>query len=194
MAYFLFDVETTGLEDNFHEICSLAAIILDDNLKFKDRGHMNLMPDHWDRAQPRALEINKINPKTWKASHGSNMESIEKMVAFVDKNVKKKEKVIPMGHNVPFDIGFLKALFKKVGVPWRFYHREKDTMQMMDDWRLFTNEKFTDFRLGSCCSHFGIKIPNAHDASADVHATMQLAHAITSDIKQRIKGGTKGIV
>lgn len=194
VAYFLFDVETTGLEAGYHEILSLAAIILDDNLNFKSKGYMNLMPNHWDRAQPKALEVNKIDPKTWKASHTSNAESVEKMVEFIDKNVRKNEKVMPMGHNVGFDRDFLKALFKNVGVPWRLHYREKDTIQMMDDWRLFTGEKFTDFRLGSCCSRFGIKIPNAHDASADAYATMQLAHAILADIKHRIHSGTKGIV
>jgi len=195
MAYFLFDVETTGLDCNHHEMCSLAAVILDDNFNFKAKGHMNLMPDHWDRAEKRALEINGVDPKTWKATHSSNAESVDKMVAFVDKNTKKKEKVIPMGHNVKFDIGFLKALFKKTGQPWRFYdRREVDTMQLMDFWRITTGEDIRDFRLGACCKHFGIETPNAHNASADAIATMRLAQTIIADLKNRIKSGIKGIV
>ena len=195
MAYFLFDVETTGLDSEKHEICSLAAIMLDDNLNYKAKGFMKLMPENWDIAQPEALKINGIDPKTWTATHNSNVESIQKMLDFINKNKKKKEKVYPMGHNVDFDIGFLMALMKKHGFPWfgTFHHRKKDTIQMMDDWRLYVEEDFRDFRLSGCCKRFGIEIPNAHDASADVYATMQLAHAITADLRNRTKG-YKGIV
>jgi DNA polymerase III epsilon subunit-like protein len=83
----------------------------------------------------------------------------------------------------------------KHGFKWEsvFHYRKKDTIQMMDDWRLFTDEDYSDYRLSSCCSVFGIEIPNSHDATADAFATMQLAHAITADIRNRIKG-IKGIV
>ena len=196
MAYFLFDTETTGLDPDYHEICSLSAFMLDDNLNYKAQGHMKLMPEHWDRAESQALAVNGIDPKTWKASHDSSVVSIQKMIDFIDKNKRRKnEKVFPMGHNVGFDVGFLKALMNHHGFKWDavFHYRKKDTIQMMDDWRLFTGEDVTDFRLGACCKRFGIEIPNAHDASADVYATMQLAHAITADLRNRTKG-YKGIV
>jgi DNA polymerase III epsilon subunit-like protein len=191
MAYFLFDTETTGLRADYHEICSLSAIMLDNNLNFKAQGHMKLMPEHWDRAEAQALSVNGIDPKTWTASHESNVVSIQKMIEFIDKNKRRKnENIYPMGHNVDFDIGFLKALMSKNGFKWEsiFHHRKKDTIQMMDDWRLFTDEDHSDYRLASCCSVFGIEISNSHDATADAFATMQLAHAITADIRNRIKG------
>ena len=85
MAYFLFDTETTGLDPDYHEICSLSAFMLDDNLNYKAQGHMKLMPEHWDRAESQALAVNGIDPKTWKASHDSSVVSIQKMIDFIDK-------------------------------------------------------------------------------------------------------------
>lgn len=194
MAYFLFDTETTGLDDTRHEICSLAAVILDKNWKFKAKGHMNLMPEHWDWAEPKALEVNGINPKTWKASHSSNSLSVEKMYEFIDKNKRKNEKIIPVGHNVGFDTGFLKALVKKTGNTWRFHHHEIDTIDWMYQWAAVTGEDVRSFSLAACLKRFGIENSAAHTASADTLATMQLAHAIINDLKFRIKNGQKGIV
>lgn len=194
IMFFLFDTETTGLDPDHHEICSLAAIILDKNWKFKAKGYMKLMPDHWERAEPEALKINGIDPKTWEATHSSNVESIEKMYEFIDKNKRKNEKIIPVGHNVGFDTGFLKPLVKKTGHTWRFHYNEIDTISWMYQWAAVAEEDVTDFRLGSCCERFGITLGNAHDASADASATMQLALAIINDLRFRIKSGRQGIV
>lgn len=192
--FFLFDTETTGLQAGHHEICSLGAIILDKNFVYKTKGYMKLMPNHWERAEPGALKVNGIDPKTWTASHSSNTESIEKMYEFIDKNKRKNEKIIPVGHNIGFDTGFLKALIKQVGSTWRFHYNEIDTISWMYQWSIVSEEDVTDFRLGACCKRFGITLSNAHNASADAWATMQLAHAIINDIKFRIKNGAKGIV
>lgn len=194
MAFFLFDTETTGLDPGHHEICSLSAVILDKNWKLKAKGHMNLMPDHWDRAEPAALKINGIDPNTWKATHGSNAESIEKMYAFIDKNKRKNEKIIPIGHNIGFDTAFLKALVKKTGHTWRFHYHEIDTISWTYLWAAITGEDVKNYSLKACCSRFGIKNDDAHTASADAIATMQLALETINDLKFRIKSGQKGIV
>jgi DNA polymerase III alpha subunit (gram-positive type) len=194
VAFFLFDTETTGLNPEHHEICSLAAIILDKNWKFKAKGHMNLMPDHWDRAQPEALKVNGIDPKTWKATHRSNTESIEKMYAFIDKNKRKNEKIIPVGHNVGFDTAFLKVLVKKTGHTWRFHYHEIDTISWVYLWSAITEKDVRNFSLGSCTKLFGIENDDAHTASADTFATMQLALKTINDLKVRIKSGQQGIV
>ena len=194
MAFFLFDTETTGLDNKRHEICSLGAVILDKNFKFKVKGHMNLMPEHWDWAEPQALKVNGIDPKTWKASHGSNAASVEKMYEFIDKNKRKNEKIIPMGHNIGFDTGFLKALVKKTGNTWKFHYHEIDTINWMYHWAAVTGEDVKNFSLAACLKRFGIENKDAHTAVADALATMQLAHAIINDLKFRIKNGQKGIV
>jgi DNA polymerase-3 subunit epsilon len=194
MAFFIFDTETTGLDPEHHEICSLAAVILDKNWKFKAKGHMNLMPDHWERAEPEALRVNGIDPKTWKATHSSNALSVEKMYEFIDKNKRKNEKIIPVGHNVSFDTSFLKALVKKTGYTWRFHYHEIDTISWQYLWGAVTEENIRNFSLGASCKRFGIENKDVHTASADTVATMQLALATINDLKFRIKNGQKGIV
>ena len=193
MPYFAFDVETTGLVPGYHEIIQLSAIMLNDKLEERGSGHMKLMPRYWNRAEKQALEINQINPETWKPSHKSNQESIKKMYDFIYKHADPQDYINCLGHNLlSFDIPFLKDLIAKEGMSWIFHWYHIDTIIWATLYQKVTGEKF-NLRLVDCCEYFNIKI-DPHRASSDIKATVTLARVFRDNLKSLIKNGGKSLL
>jgi len=203
MYYFAFDTETTGLEWDVmvaenttkHEIIQIGAIILDDNLNKIASGKINLMPERWEDATKKALEVNGADPTTWVPSYSSTKTAMKKMNEWIMKHVPPDENIELLGHNVEFDIGFLKPLMKKHGIPYRFGYHPIDTMSWYGLWGHVFNKNIKSFKLVRACNEFGIKHNGKfpHDASDDIRATVELARAIRDSIKSAIKTGGRGI-
>jgi DNA polymerase III epsilon subunit-like protein len=87
-----------------------------------------------------------------------------------------------VAHNAVFDGVFLKEWYERLGLFLPGTYRVFCTMQRAL-W-LFHEDKSltppTDFKLGTLCEFFGITLraENAHDALADVRATVQLYRAM----------------
>ena len=195
MAYLAFDVETTGLTPGYHEILQLGAILLDDNFIEYGSGYVCFEPKHWERAEKRALEINGIDPKTWKPTYSTTKESLTKMTDFIYKHVSLSEQINLLGHNMDkFDEPMLRALYKEEGMSWIFHYHGIDTMQFYKLWCLVTETKIVSLRLIDCCEKFNIEISKAHNAMADIRVTVGLVRAIRDDLMFRIKHGQKGLV
>jgi DNA polymerase-3 subunit epsilon len=186
MAYFAFDVETTGLEPGYHEILQIGAILLNDKLEECGSGSAKLWPKHWGRADKKALEINKVDPKMWKPTHESTKKALDKIILFIYKHVPPHEKINLMGHNVTgFDIQMLKALFKEEGVTWVFHYHPLDTIVMAKTWSLVTGENLSSLRLCDLCDKFGVVNNKEHDAMGDARASVELARKIVEDLKTK---------
>jgi DNA polymerase III epsilon subunit-like protein len=105
--YIAFDCETTGLD----EICNLLTItfiILDENLEYIDMLNLKLKQIGGYYIYPDALKINKINIVE---HHKNSMDLIDcrkQLIKFVEKH-KCNKKLIPIGHNINFDIRFIKS-------------------------------------------------------------------------------------
>jgi DNA polymerase III alpha subunit (gram-positive type) len=152
-------------------------------------GYAQLEPKHWDRAEKKALEVNGVDKKTWKASHKSTRDALKKMIDLVYKHFPPGEKIKPFGHNVKFDEDMLKPLFKEEGLDWIFHYHYADTMQWAMLWSLVTEETIYSFRLGDLCERFHIENKKEHDAIGDIRATIELSRAIINDLKARIRSG-----
>jgi DNA polymerase-3 subunit alpha (Gram-positive type) len=112
------DTETTGLKawnygKPFHEIIELALIIVE-NGETTFKKSYKFHPLRFHTADPKALEVCGYDPKVWEeeALHW-NKTSIKNLA-------KKLEGSVIVGHNVSFDMNFLKALFKDFGVKNKF--------------------------------------------------------------------------
>ncbi|MHA1952495.1 MAG: 3'-5' exonuclease [Candidatus Heimdallarchaeaceae archaeon] len=194
MPYFAFDVETTGLDPEKHEILQLGAILLDDDLKRIDSGQMKLMPKHWERADKEALIINKVDPSTWEPTHKSTKEALNKLHSFVNKYFPPSEKLIPLGHNVSFDLDFLRSLYKEEEKMWIYHYHKIDTINWAMLWGKVTKTPIKSYKLCDICELFNIKLDNAHDAMSDVKATVEIARFCINDLAFRVENGQRSIV
>tara|TARA_Y100000114_G_scaffold130285_1_gene128052 strand:+ start:290 stop:925 length:636 start_codon:yes stop_codon:yes gene_type:complete len=103
MKYIVIDTETTGLDPQRHELLSLGAIVMIDGV-ITERIEIKIKPRNIDQADAEALRINGYSPYRWKhAIEGEHAVTIIKhlFLAHLDG--------ILVGHNVNFDIKFLRA-------------------------------------------------------------------------------------
>ena len=133
MKYAIIDLETTGLKPDYHEIIEISIIIIDEFLQEKNRFITTMKPNHFTRIDPKALEINKVD--------------IQDMLSFpTDTQVRGKfltwkqeilgdEKLIPIGHNITFDLMFLKN-FLRYHFDELFHYKKIDTKILIDSLKL----------------------------------------------------------
>lgn len=158
------DTETTGLDENFNEMIEFAGV-----RRTRD-GHedvleMKLRMLHPDRAHPRALAVNNYSEEEWAGAEHPH-SGVQTIAAFL-------RGTLLVGHNVPFDLRFVKATLAREhgqeatrGLP---YHHV-DTMTL-------AYEHLVPCGLGSIslqniCEFLGIDNEGSHRALVDVRRTM----------------------
>ena len=112
MKVFYVDVETTGLEPKINDIIQLALIIeIDGKVVRKEKFEMQ--PFNYDNISPEALEVNGLSIEQIKGFDTPQI-AYRKIVNILDKYIfkyDKKDKFIPAGYNVKFDVDFLTEFF-----------------------------------------------------------------------------------
>tara|TARA_R100000353_G_scaffold159213_3_gene118641 strand:- start:709 stop:1278 length:570 start_codon:yes stop_codon:yes gene_type:complete len=104
MILCFFDTETTGLNHNKHEIIEYSIIVhINDVEKF--RRTRRVKPLRINEADPEALKINGFDPRKW-----INPEHPNKTADFFTELIYQYPEMIFVGHNVQFDLAFLKKL------------------------------------------------------------------------------------
>lgn len=187
-AYFAFDVETTGLEATDSQIISFAATLLDDEFKEIKSLYVYAMPENG--CPEEAARINGYTEEKWKERGALTQQDLyNKVSAFVD----NAWRVTCVGHNVSFDISFLKALYLRFGskalYDKSFSWHSIDTLgsSIMFDIAK-QGRKGGNYSLSKLCSRFGISLgKDAHDAKADIGATVELFRYLVS----ALRGDTK---
>lgn len=173
-AFFAFDTETTGLDPDKNEILSIAMIILNEAFVELERKVIYAFPD--GEVNPEAAKVNGYTRELW-ASRGAVDQTI--LFTEVYDFVNRYKKLVPVAHNVKFDVAFLRALFLRNN-PSKAYnkifsYKTLDTVSVaiFFDMVVFGKANGSQ-RLSELCNRFGITLDNAHDALADVEATVNL--------------------
>ena len=169
------DTETGGLNPQEHSLLSLGMtswcgqhaqefFVLEDQLV----------------TNPRSMEINRID-LDWLRVHGkSPQDTCEHIDAFINRIPQRP--LILAGHNISFDLAFLRRLYRLAErpLPKAFSHRSIDTHSLL--WLLAQRG---DIPMSACTSdgafaHFDIEIPEEqrHTALADAIATHELLQKI----------------
>jgi DNA polymerase III epsilon subunit-like protein len=179
--YLFFDTETGGLTPDF-SLLTLSAIVTDEQFNIVsvqefDPG-LYLRVKHSNYVtHPKAMEVNKIDLAD-NDEHGFSVEETQEVFrAFVQEGlaVTGERKLIPAGHNVPFDMRFMHAYVMPED-RWRDYftHPALDTCASA---RLMLSAKLIE---GGCgLPHlrrlFNIQTGVAHNAESDNLASIAVA-------------------
>jgi len=178
MKILAFDVETTGLSPERHDVIQAAFIYLD-NGKIIDRRVWEMAPLSPGSVDPQALAV-----------HGMSMETImgfrdprhvhSEITAWLAKYIDKfdpADKAWPLAYNGSFDLTFLSAHFKAVGDQylgsWIHMSRLLDPLALA---RLFQYRGWLtlpSLKLAHVAEHFDISL-RAHDAMSDIEASVEL--------------------
>lgn len=111
------DVETSGLDEDSHEILEIGLVVFDQqSLEIISTLDFKVIPEHIETATEFALEINGYNEEDWKDAVSLNIVMAE--FATLTQNA------IFCAHNITFDWKFISRAFKKTGVvDLMDYHR-----------------------------------------------------------------------
>lgn len=175
MKIMFLDVETGGLDEIENSLLSVGLFIWDKGNIIEGK-EIFICKEQYNTVQA-ALDINKINLDELRIKGISEEKAIEEIESFCFKYFNK-EKVILGGHNVTFDIGFIKALYRRNNKDFysRFSYRFLDTGSILRFMHLQGKLENDIFSSDKAFEFFGITFEEnkRHTALGDAEATAKL--------------------
>ena len=181
------DTETGGIDVTQYSILSLGAVIWSQG-SIVDSIHI-LIHEPDLHCEDGALRVNGFTREQIMAEGISPGQAIQTLHNFLLKN-DYRGKVVLAGHNVQFDIGFLRRLYRLAGQDFekKFSYRPICTMTLALALELAERFSFRSTSLNALCIHFGIVIrehgaTGVHNAEEDAKATAQLLTVLLNFIR-----------
>lgn len=178
--YIVFDCETGGLDENLNPITQYAAVILDGKtLKEIDRWETFVKPyadlvitkDALEKTMVTMSEINAgITVKEFVTTATEFWEMHR-----VKTKYREMGRLVPVGHNIPFDIRFINWALNYNGKPLIEEWIQACFIDTMPIAKLAFGVKGEEkINLGAVCELAKIKLTDAHGAMNDVEATAEV--------------------
>jgi DNA polymerase III alpha subunit (gram-positive type) len=182
--FFAFDVETTGLDAGEDVIISIAYRLLAPDLTVLSGDLLYASPG--ERAvHPKAAAVNGYTPEKW-ASY--NALTQKELAACMSNVLSAHKGLIPLGHNVKFDLGFLQALCMRHDAFDTFrrglsYH-SVDTVAAAIFFDYVVWEKLHgSYSLVNLVERFALVQAKAHTADSDIDATIELFKTLRNGLR-----------
>ena len=129
------DTETGGLDSSEHSLLSIAGVALDIKNSTVHEIFNILVREPYLCVQKEAMEVNKINLNEIIQNGISPTQAVEEIVNSINKEFPFGKPVVLGGHNVSFDVSFLKRLFRLASHSYNikqiFSHRTVDTASIV---------------------------------------------------------------
>ena len=180
------DTETGGIDPDRHSLLSVAAVVWSDG---RIDGEIEIFVGESDlTVTARALEINCIDLVEHARMAIPPEDALSRLVGFVADSFEAElaagEQVVLVGHNVSFDVGFLRRLCRLAGAgfPSIFSHRMLDTASVLRFLSLAELVPATAVASSEAFAHLGVQIPRElrHTALGDARATAELLTRLLS--------------
>lgn len=182
--YFLFDTETGGVRKEM-SLLTLYGHILDENLNILDTIDLKIKPDDGVyHLHAQGLEVNRINI----LEH----DKVAKPISEVKTRFKNyicgwslNQKLTPIGHNVRFDVKFLKTHLLE---DWdRYFDRRHIDTASIGKFLALTGivPKLNTYSLSEMASAMLIDVDESkrHEASYDADLTLKVLQNMTHLVK-----------
>lgn len=113
------DVETTGLDPDYHEMIDIGMIFTDIDGVEIDRLFLRIQPVHPERTSEEARAVNGFDPSRWgELGASAPADAVEAIIDF-HRQVSNGRSVLLVAYNSPFDASFIDHLFKANDRSWR---------------------------------------------------------------------------
>jgi DNA polymerase III epsilon subunit-like protein len=187
------DVETTGFVAGFHDIIQVAVVVLGSDLRPDKRVmpfYVNLKPKRPENIDEQAMVVTRMTYAQMMQQAVDPFDAADYFEDFVSKLremhlLPEDKKIIPLGHNLFFDIPFLRDWLGNMTYDGLFHPWVRDTLvvaQFLNDEYIRKSEAmsmdwkvpFPKANLAYLCSCLKIKNTKAHDALGDAIATAEV--------------------
>ena len=175
MRGLVIDTETTGLSHNFNQVLTVGMLLIDINknkLSFIDSNHLRVKHEKYN-VSGIALKINKINLIEHNKIGVFPNIACNEINSFVKRNDISDVPLI--GHNIGFDLRFLRELYRQ---NQKKFLLDLEIIDTRDLWINLRNKgvvpSHLNGRLRTVAEHFDVDYENAHDALADCQITAKV--------------------
>lgn len=168
------DTETGGLDPQIHSLLSLGMVAI--NYSVQVPYYWTFSLDNYNCTQ-EALNINHLDIEELRRTGKKECQIAEEFLAAIQEiELIDGEKITLAGHNVSFDINFLKEFLKRNNISFHkhFHYRSVDTasiLRYLYDKGVFP-EKFAS--LETACKILGVANVQTHNAIDDAYLTYAL--------------------
>jgi len=189
------DTETGGIDSATQSVLSVGLVVWDDGQLVAQTEV--LVAENPVVTTPEAMAVNRIDLERHKAQALPPAVAVERIEQFVAAHFgdafEAGEKVVLAGHNIGFDIGFLKRLYRLTEMPFerRFSHRSVDTASIMRFLQLCGLAPAEALTSDGAFAFFGIEpaLGDRHTALGDARATAELLQRLVGLVRERNLGG-----
>lgn len=168
------DCETAGLEAEKHALLQISGLVEVDG-RVAEEFNLRAAPCAGDTYSAKALEVNRLTVEEIKEFPPAQ-EAYQALCAVLERYVDKFErtdKLMFVAYNAPFDAGFTRAWFKKLGDnyfgSW-FFNPPIDVMVLAAHHLEHERHLLPNFKLATVARHLGVEFTDddLHDAMFDV--------------------------
>ena len=162
------DLETTHLSSSLGEIVEIAIILIKNNEVLQIIEH-KVKPEHLETAHPRAMEVNGYAEEKWENAISQSECS--------DLALQHLKNCVVVGHNISFDLKFIRALWNKTN---KIYNPVIPNICTRDLSKQVFKQSINKFRLDDLRDVFGWSKENAHTALKDTKDCCKLFYKCIS--------------
>lgn len=188
------DTETNGLDPYWHELIQIAIVPLDSNIKPRRDVmpfYIEVQPEHPERTDPDALKVNRAKFTTI-TTRGHDREKAKELLSDWIKKLKlpvtnygTPKKIIPLGQNYSFDLGFIRQWLGPEMYEDYFDGRFRDTMitaNYANDRAAMHADKvpYSKVSLQWLAKKLNVESDRAHDALQDCLTTAEVYRRMLS--------------
>jgi len=208
MNYLVIDFETGGFDYNTCAITQVALIILEGKSLIQLNEYNSYITPYDKEYEQGALTATNISLDKLK-KEGKDAKIVAKeLEAILSRYASRsnKDKLIWVGHNPLFDIGFFNVFmkqFSKQSIDKYFTGKPFDNFFIPDniDTILLARIAFeretmssASYKLQSVCERLGVELTDAHDAMNDTVATKNVFNIFANKLKEKVINKDKTLI
>ena len=186
----VFDTETGGIDPDAHSLFDIGATVWEDGIATAE--FQVFVAEPTLRLTLDAMAVNKIDLEVHRGRAVPPAEALARFHAFVatqfEHELAAGEKVVLVGHNVGFDVGFLKRLYRDCAGDFdAFYsHRTMDTAAIIRFLGLAGLLSLPGAGLEGALAYYKIEVPpeDRHTALGDAKATAALLSCLIATVSR----------
>lgn len=186
-TYIAMDTETGGTDFLVNPILTAYFAVLDENLNILASLDLKIKPEEpSNKVEEAALRVNKIDLQAHLSDPNSlsRLQACDKFMGMLSSiKLEPKQKLLPLGHNVAFDVNFCSQFVPDFKWKKHIHYGVVCTFSIANFFKAAGLLPSSIGKLESLVAHYQIPKREAHTASGDVLMTIDVYAKMAKTVK-----------